>query len=491
MRYGPVLSAAAKVATLLLGCVGGALTCAAQAAGSPSAGPLVHEFSVTLAPHTRTEAAGPLFYREVGEGFSQWALPPFFSRTERTDVDATEMDVLYPLLTYDRFGAEYRFQIIQLFSFSGGGSQQGDTAERFSLFPFYFQQRSADPSRNYTALLPFYGHLKGRLLRDEIRFVLFPLFSETRKKDVVTDNYVFPFFHLRHGNALTGWQFWPLVGHEHKGVTTRTNVADEVEILGGHDKFFAAWPFFFRNRLGLGTTNEQTQNVLLPLYSTLRSPARDSTTVLFPFFTRTEDREKRFTEWDVPYPLVVFARGEGKYTTRVWPFYSHATNAVLTSDFYLWPLYKYNRAQAEPLDRERTRWLLFLWSDLSEKNTATGAAFRRKDLWPLFTWRHELNGNERLQVLAPLEPLVPNNKSIERNWSPLWSLWRAEHNAQTGARSQSLLWNLYRHDEAGGAKKCSLLFGLIQYQSTPEGERWRWFHWPEKPDPRTPTAPAP
>ena len=77
VRYGPVLSAAAKVATLLLGCVGAALTCAVQAAGPPSAGPLIHEFSMTLAPHTRTEAAGPFFYREAGEGFSQWALPPW------------------------------------------------------------------------------------------------------------------------------------------------------------------------------------------------------------------------------------------------------------------------------------------------------------------------------------------------------------------------------------------------------------------------------
>lgn len=444
---------------------------------------------MTLAPHTRVEAAGPFYYRERGGDFSQWALPPFFSRTDDTGADLTEVDVLYPVLTYDRFGAEYRFQILQLFSFAGGQNQAGNGSERFSLFPFYFQQRSADTNLNYTALLPFYGHLKNRLLRDEIRFVMFPLFAESRKKDVVTANYLFPFFHLRHGRELAGWQLWPLVGHEHKGVTTRTNAADEIEIRGGHEKTFVAWPFFFNDRLGLGTTNAQTQHALLPLYSSLRSPARDSTTVLWPFFTRTEDREKRFTEWDVPYPFVVFARGEGKHTTRVWPFYSHATNASLESSFYLWPLYKYNHAHAESLDRERTRLLLFLWSDLSEKNTITGAELRRRDLWPLFTFRHDLNGNERLQVLAPVEPLLPNNKSLERNWSPLWSLWRSEHNAKTGAKSQSLLWNLYRHDETPEAKKCSLLFGLFQYQSTPEGGRRRWFYWPDGKHKDAPTAP--
>ena len=44
------------------------------------------------------------------------------------------------------------------------------------------------------------------LFRDEIFFVMFPIYSQTRKKDVVTDNYLYPFFHLRHGDGLHGWQ---------------------------------------------------------------------------------------------------------------------------------------------------------------------------------------------------------------------------------------------------------------------------------------------
>ena len=63
----------------------------------------------------------------------------------------------------------------------------------------YFQQRSSDPALNYTAVVPFYGHLENRFFRDEISFVMFPLYVRSRKSDVVTDNYLFPFFHLRHG----------------------------------------------------------------------------------------------------------------------------------------------------------------------------------------------------------------------------------------------------------------------------------------------------
>ncbi|MBI5773310.1 MAG: hypothetical protein HZA89_06155 [Verrucomicrobia bacterium] len=454
------------------------------------AGPLYHEFKLTLAPGQRTEVLGPLLNFGQKETATGFAVPPLFSHVTDAQLDFTEFDVLYPLFTYDRFGQETRWQFFQLISLSGGQSQEQGAKERFMAFPFYFQQRAADSNLNYTAFLPFYGHLKGRLLRDEIHFVLFPLYSKTRKRDVVTDNYLYPFFHLRHGNGLRGWQLWPLVGREHKDITHRTDQWGDTELVGGHDKFFALWPFFARNTLGIGTTNELRQNVFLPFYSIQKSPARDSTSYLWPLVTVTDDREKKYREWDFPWPLVGFARGEGKHMNRVWPLFSQASNAVLRSDFYLWPLYKYNRAQAEPLDRERTRILFFLYSDVTEKNTLTGKEQRRTDLWPFFTAKKELDGNERLQVLSVLEPFIPNSKSIERNWSPLWSLWRAEKNAQTGARSQSLLWNLYRRDETPAVKKCSLLFGLFQYESTAERSAWRLFYLPAVKSKTPPAAPS-
>ena len=68
--------------------------------------------------------------------------------------------------------------------------------------------------------------------------------------------------------------------------------------------------------------------------------------------------------------------------------------------------------------------------------------------------------------------------AIERNYSPLWSIWRSESNGKTGATSQSFLWNLYRRDTTPTSKKCSLLFGLFHYHSGPDGSRWRVFYIP-------------
>ena len=443
-----------------------------------NAGPLFDQFPLTLDIGQRTEALGPFYYRQQRDSERTWAVPPLYSHSVNPAFDSREDDWLYPLLTYERYGREYRWQFIQVFSFAGGQQQDDSTKRRFTIFPIYFQQRSPRPDDNYTALFPIYGRIKDRLFRDDIFFVLFPLFSETRKHDVVTDNYLYPIFHLRRGNGLHGWQFWPLGGAEHKAVTTVTNGFGETEIIGGHDQYFALWPIHFWQNNGIGTDNPETFRANLPLYGYSRSPKRDWTSVLWPFFNWIDDREKKYREWQMPWPFIVVARGEGKTTTRFLPLFSHSHNDTFESDFYLWPLYKFNRLHTASLDQRRTRILFYLFQNVTETNTETGAAKRRVDLWPFFTWRRDFNGNRRLQILALVETALPDNRGVERNWSPLWSLWRAEDNPKTGASSRSLLWNLYRSDRTPDSKKCSLLFGLFQYQSDPETKKLRLFFIP-------------
>ena len=478
------------------------------AATEASFGPLFEDFHLTLKDGGRTEAVGPFFYEEQSGAQNSWALPPLLSFTHDAGTDSSEFDFAYPIISYDRFGAEYRFQLLQLFSFSGGGMQSGETKDRFTLFPFYFQQRSVESNQNYTALFPIYGTLKNRLFRDEINFTLWPLYVKTvrkpgfgtvdadkflslgsrwaksRRGDVTTYNFVAPIFHLRYGDGMSGWQVWPLAGHELKAVTSRTNVWGDAESIPGYEKSFVVWPLWLRDTRDIGTTNTSHFKGFLPFYTSLRSPGRDSTTYLWPCgLTFTDDRAKKYHETDLLWPIFVYARGEGKTSTRVWPLFGKARNDTLESDFYLWPLYKYSRLHSAPLDRERTRILFFLYSDTREQNTVTQKAARRVDLWPLFSKSSDFNGNSRLQALSVLEPIL-KGKSIERNYSPLWSLWRAERNAQNGAASQSLLWNLYHHQVApDGSTKTSCLLGLFQHRSTTNGSGLRLFYIPIKSPP--------
>jgi hypothetical protein len=442
-------------------------------------GPLYDHFGLTLDKGDRTEALGPFFYDEIrNESEHTFAVPPLFSYTFDPVSDDHELNFLYPVITGRRYGSVSRWQILQVLSCGGGGTQDGNTNRRVTIFPVLFKQWSADPINNYTALFPIYGHLHERMYRDDIFFVLFPIYCETRKRDVVTDNFLCPFFDVRHGNHLSGWQFWPVVGHEHKDVTTLTNGFGDTELVGGHDKFFAVWPFFARETTGIGTTNVQKELDVLPLYARVRSPERDTTSYLWPFFNVIDDRENKYREWEGPWPFVVFAHGEGKNTKRVLPFFSRARSKELESDSYLWPLFKYDELHADPLEQDRFRILFYLYSDERQKNLQTDKVKRRVDLLPFFTYHRDFNGKTRLQILAPVEPFLPNNTSIEREWAPIWSLWVSEHNPTTDASSQSLLWNLYRRDVAPASKKCSLLFGLFQYQSTVDATRLRLFYIP-------------
>src|SRR5690606_586286 len=119
------------------------------------------------------------------------------------------------------------------------------------------------------------------------------------------------------------------------------------DLVPGRDSRFILWPIYLQQTSGIGSTNTQWQQAVLPLYSIQRSPARDATTIGWPFFSHITDREKKYTEWQMPWPLIVFARAEGKTTSRVWPFFSQAQSSNLQSAFYLWPIYKYNRVHGE------------------------------------------------------------------------------------------------------------------------------------------------
>src|SRR6266699_1935241 len=73
------------------------------------AGPLFDHFDLTLDPGNRTEAAGPFFYSEQKDSQHLWALPPLFSWTRDPEIDSEEIDFAYPILTYDRYGDQYRW----------------------------------------------------------------------------------------------------------------------------------------------------------------------------------------------------------------------------------------------------------------------------------------------------------------------------------------------------------------------------------------------
>ncbi len=442
-------------------------------------GPIFDEFPLTLKEGNRWEALGPLLGREGSGTTSLFTFSPLFSLYKDSAVEQTELKIAYPTISFEKYGKEYRFHLFQVISFAGGESVKGGDTKRTTFFPIYFRQTSPRPEDSYVAVVPFGGHIKNRLFRDEATFVMLPLYIQSTKKGVVTENFLFPLFHVRHGAGVSGWQFWPFYLTEHKELTTTTNHWGDPVISPGYEKEAALWPLYFNNTLNVGQTNELKQFVLMPLYTSQVSTTRVTKSYGFPLgVTHTIDQEAKYEEWDAPWPLVEFAKGEGKQTTRVFPFYSDARTANARSAFFMWPFYKFNQTKAEPLNRERTRYLLFLYSDILEENTTNKTSFHRRDLWPFFSWRKGHDGNEKLQVLSLLDPILPGYASIERIYDPVYALYREEHNAKNGDESRSILWNLYRSEKQGETRRQRALFGLFQREKTADHTKWRIFFIP-------------
>lgn len=451
----------------------------AATAEMPAFGPLVHQFGVTLENAERTEAAGPFYYHEEGEDYLEWAFPPFFARRYDERTDKLSWEVLWKVASYDRMGPEAKFTFMQFINVGGARSLNEEGDRRFTLFPVYFQNRSDNPDRDYTGVLPFYGTVRHRMFRDEINWVMFPIYVQSRKQDLVTDNYVFPFFHRRHGDSLNGWQLWPLMGREHKGVSWRTNVLGEVVEIGPHEKSFYLWPFVMNSHTAIGQPEEQRQRAVLPFYYLERSQSRDVTTYLWPLFPVIDDRGKDYRERGMPYPLIVVSQGPGKTGARFWPFYGQAHSETLRTRFILGPLYRSKELNSENLHRLRWNSCYFLYDSVDEDNTETGKGYRRRGFTPFFHYVKDWSGRESLQILAPLETTLPHSDTLRRSLSPLWALWRSEKNPAAGKSSQSFLWNLYRRDTTRDGRKGSLLFGLFRWEKGSAGRSLQFFYLPK------------
>lgn len=441
-------------------------------------GPLVHRFGVTFEDAERTEALGPFFNRESGVGYQEWAIPPIYSRRYEEATDKLSIDIFWKVASYDRMGPEAKFTFLQMFNVGTARSLADEGDRRFTLFPFYFQNRSDNPDRNYTAVFPFYGRIRNRVFRDEVKWVMFPLYAQSHKRDLVTDNYFFPFFHIRHGDNLNGWQLWPLIGREHKGLTTRTNVLGERVDVGPHDKDFYLWPFVMKAHTAIGQPEENLQRAVLPFYFIERSEKRNVTTFLWPLFSTIDDAGRDYREWAMPYPFLVFSKGPGKTGGRFWPFYGEAHNDTLRTRFILGPLYRSKEVNSENLHRLRWNSCYFLYDSVFELNTETGKSMKRRGLTPLFHYHKDWNGRESLQILAPLETTLPHSDTLRRSLSPLWSLWRSEKNPAAGKSSQSFLWNLYRRDTSPEVRRGSVLFGLFRWETRENERSLQFFYLP-------------
>lgn len=409
--------------------------------------PLFDYRSSADADYQSLHLLGPLVKYETKGMETEYALRPLFYRaTDHQGVSQT--DVLYPLFGHKRDRDSTRFHLLHLLNYDFGQRETG-SRNRSYLFPFLFYGEEEQGS--YRAFFPFGGTLYRWFGKDRIRFTLFPLYSRTERGTQKIDNVLWPFFARISGENESGFKFWPLFGQSSKA--------------GVYRKTFFLWPIFFSESTGLDGDNPQELRAAWPLYLRKESPEKSYRAVLWPFFSKTEDRVKGFESWDAPWPLVRVTRGDRYHGVKILPFYADETMDAKRQRWYVWPVYKIEELNTELIQRRRDRVLFFLYSDTREAKLETGDSLRRVSLWPLFGYQRR-NGVSHLHVLSLIEPFFPENESIERLWSPLWRVYQQKWDQQ-GNRAVSLLWNLY-WSERQGPQLAWELFPLIEYRRESE-----------------------
>lgn len=383
---------------------------------------------------------GPFVTIEKTEKRSEFGIRPLFYSVMDNEEDKREFDLIYPLFSYWRHEHLTTIQfLLYLLRYDSEKLPGGFTEKEFTLFPFIFYKDAVDDEEDYFGFFPVYGDLKNKFTKDQIKFVLFPLFMETRYEGEKTTSVLWPFF-SRYSGEHEGFRLWPFYGK-------RTRDRDEL------DQNFILWPFYVTSEREFYGERIYSKSYF-PFYSESELFGVRNKTYLWPLISKTVNEAEDFERWDVPWPFINITRGN-KYQTRIFPFYSRGESSGTDEDgFILWPVYKYSTIYLENYIRKEKSFLLFVIKDKQYIPLAdNGKKGRTIDFWPLFSYSN-IDNRTHFHIFTIFEPFKRTHESLYRNYATFWRLFE---------------WKEYNNDSS----KASFLWDIISYEESDKGSSFR------------------
>jgi len=377
--------------------------------------------------HAVREVLWPFLEWREGAQKSEFYFRPFYNRQVFKDQGRVETEFLYPF-GYGTFAGEKRERWFWPL-FSLGSDNRGEGRERhFALLPFILWQERADKPDEFM-LFPFYGQLYQRLHREEIQFILWPLYTREKKPDAQAWSVLFPIFRYEARDNGVAYKFWPLFGHAHRE--------------GKESKTFVLWPFYQEQWVNLDRGGKWESVFVFPFWGHESSPAGYAWTCLWPFF----DYSHRFAgderSWNAPWPILGATTGDNRHAHRLWPLYTYSysrdADEARSRLIILWPLIWRTKAvrAKEQCEASSFRIIPLFWWQRDREKESEGSLVQ---VWPLFKVTHELDGSAQ----AEFPSILPLRRAgFERNYAPFFRLfeWRREAD---GATRYSLLWRVVR-----------------------------------------------
>lgn len=406
------------------------------------------------------------FYADIEtEHGSFFAVRPFYSHA--AIAEGAVQDVFWPLYSRKQFKDEQTSRILVFwYTHHFERSVEGSRYRRW-LLPVYFQGRSGG-GENYLALFPLGGTIYDFMGRDEIRFVLFPVYGRSRVNDLETLSVLWPVYSRTRGDGIRRDRVFPLYGKSVKD--------------GSYEKRFILWPFW-TEAVYEHPGHSGRVRILFPVYGRADMQQEQTLWLLPPFFRFTEGREQRTY---CPWPFFQKIDGEGYDKLHLWPFWGRSRMEENNNErhFVLWPIWRSDRVERQDLLYIRQMAVPFFYlrrgvelkpADSAEKPETV---YRHLRLWPLMSSLRD--GDLTRFRMLELWPVASRAAPVERNWAPLWTLY--SRTEQDSVVRRDVLWFAWssRRNAATGCKEWSLLNGLFSCRQDESGRHTRFLWLPRR-----------
>ena len=377
--------------------------------------------------NARARYLGPLVERRASSEDAVFrAVRPLVSTVDAGPVERREW--LWPVGERRSDGQESTWRLLTAYG-TDFDATKDDSRYRGAVFPLLFWGRDAD-GHGYGAFFPLGGRLHEMLGRDRIFFLLFPLYARDVKDAVTSHNVVWPLISWGRGGDVARLRLFPLYGHSVN--------------RGSWTKRFICWPFW--TSVDYDYTPEAGGGaILFPFYGRVRTPEQLTQWFVPPFFKVAHGHGQRLLH--CPWPVVQISHGDVD-KCYVWPLWGRKRIENVRSGFVAWPLGRWEHIERGQTTVTRRYLLPVVYSETTRVNagksdvqnrSADGVVQRYVKLWPLFSYQQEADSaRTRIPDLWPAKRSGP----IERNWAPLWTLYRSQRKGD--AKETDLLWGIYR-----------------------------------------------
>lgn len=393
----------------------------------------------------KVDALGPFFSYYHTPEKRGWAIRPLISYQRAPG--KTSWHFLYPIIRYEKKNGEKRYFVPFFIKKPGKNYTE--------IFPFFWGKTKQ--GEKYGGFFPIYGRFREQFNRDEITFVLWPIYTYSRKDKEKTYRIIWPLFTYRTGGRRKAIKFFPFYGKD--------------ERKGEFSKRYYLWPIIFNQYTDLDTSEPKHYFSIFPFYISQKSPSSRDLTILWPFFHfyRRDD----YRSWDAPWPIFGKSKGPNHKELRILPFYSYKKTKNIKSFYILYPLYKHE-LDTNTEEKIVTDYYVFFNRYERRYNKEGELTLKLFKFWPIFYYRSQAG-----EVKSYFPAILPiEHEGFERNIAPLLRIYY--HESGLGYEYTNLLWGTYRYkrteelesrhfsfllgiEKRPNYKKVSLLAGIFQY----------------------------